>query len=79
MWAVVREDQGLCGWSWVMIRAYVSRLARDQVEKCAKPEREGDLSSGPGPHKPHRPHKPPQEIFQLIYFQIRVKATYRKA
>ena len=47
-WAILGEDQLLCGWSWVKIRAYVGRRARDQLEKWPKPEREGDLASGLG-------------------------------
>ena len=57
MWAVLGEDQGLCGRSWVRIRAYVGSLARDQAGKWPKPER-GQDPTGPGIRKGKDPNAP---------------------
>ena len=46
MSGVLGEDQGLCGRSWVRIRAYVGNLARDQAGKWPKPEQEGRSGEG---------------------------------
>ena len=48
MWAVLGEDQGLCGRSWVRIRAYVGSLANDQAGKWPKPERGQDPTEDQG-------------------------------